>query len=493
MNRLRVGPTLAPLVVVVACAGAGMPLRNAADNRQPATTQEALGDSAGLDCAAVRPEEGLDLMAWDPGSRTNLNRLRKRSVVAVHYSADGCHVELELLPDCISKEAYRFEPYASNGSKMVTDEQELFSELPLGAGRLAPKLECYRALRTDYRLAGMLALPPNPAVEAGDFQGPGCARATHFIDRIYLGGFGMVSGDERVLSAEVTVFGAGASASRQGGATRLADEGNPEQCQEGQETGEERPLCSVPLRIELTRINGAGQTACAQGATWSGTQCVGTVSANCPSGTRFVSGQGCVASAVKVPSYSPSIPGPCEVFAEKSIEDAIEYYLAKDPDKAESVLRGIGQRCERRNSRELLARVWMYIGIVRGSRDDGSTTPAGSAVDAFRTATSLDPDIALDEALSTQAATEAFLAVRGRGVGSAPLFVPDGSGTGTLTLDSVPVSYAVVDGRPAGITPTRVSVATGRHTVLFYRREDGRRTVSVDVRAGQVAAAVVRF
>ncbi len=40
-------------------------------------------------------------MAWDPGSRSNLNRLRRQGVVAVRYAAIGWNVELELLSNCI--------------------------------------------------------------------------------------------------------------------------------------------------------------------------------------------------------------------------------------------------------------------------------------------------------------------------------------------------------------------------------------------------------
>lgn len=318
---------LAAVSVALPAACGGAP--RVAGTPQPTTNEEAFGNLAAVNCSAVRPKTEPDLMAWDPGSRMNLNMLRKRGIVVVRYVADGCNVELELIPNCLGEGIYQYEPYVSNDSKVLANKQELFSELPLGAARLAGKLEGNRALRTDYMLVGMATLPPTIVVKADDLKGPGCARATHVISRVYLGGFGMASGEERSLSAEATVFGAGVGASQQGTASRLANEGNPEQCKAAQQTGEEKPLCAVPLRIGLAPVEGAGQSACPAGSSWdgtrcvrqveavncppgtswNGTQCVGAVSTSCPSGTHFVSGQGCVANVVsqpRAPAPSPA-------------------------------------------------------------------------------------------------------------------------------------------------------------------------------------------
>jgi hypothetical protein len=240
----------------------------------PTATEEAFSELAGVNCSVVRPKTEPDLMAWDAASRMNLSRLRKQGVVAVRYRADGCNVKLVLLPNCIGKGKYEYEPYASNDSKLLRNKQELFSELPLGAVHLAGKLASQNALRTDTMLVGMAALPPTQVVMASDLQGPGCAQATHVISRVYLGGFGMASGDERALSAQATVFGAGAGASRGGTAIRVTREGNLERCQEAQRTGREEPLCSVPLRVGLIRIEGGGQSACPEGSNWDGQRCV---------------------------------------------------------------------------------------------------------------------------------------------------------------------------------------------------------------------------
>ena len=67
------------------------------------------------------------------------------------------------------------------------------------------------------------------------------------------------------------------------------------------------------------------------------------------------------------------------------------------------------------------------------------------------------------------------------------------SGTGTITLSSFPPSAALVDGRPVGKTPRRVSVSAGRHSVIFVHPTKGRKATSVLVAPGQNAVAAVRF
>jgi hypothetical protein len=70
---------------------------------------------------------------------------------------------------------------------------------------------------------------------------------------------------------------------------------------------------------------------------------------------------------------------------------------------------------------------------------------------------------------------------------------PAATGQGRISINSIPVSNVVVDGRPVGQTPTSVSVAPGPHRVMFIHAERGRRIVPVQVRPGQTAVAAVRF
>jgi hypothetical protein len=212
----------------------------------------------------------------------NLNRLRKQGVVVARYVADGCNVELELLPNCIARGQYDYEPYAAADSKVITSKQELFADLPLGAARFARELAERRVLRTDYMLVGMVALPPKAVVMATDLQGPGCSRATHVVSRVYLGGFGMASGEEHAIGTVANVFSASADQSLGAAAARVATEGNVEDCQEAYRTGREQAMCSVPLRVGLLALQGRGQSVCKPGLVWDGARCVSSDGARAP-------------------------------------------------------------------------------------------------------------------------------------------------------------------------------------------------------------------
>jgi serine/threonine-protein kinase len=65
--------------------------------------------------------------------------------------------------------------------------------------------------------------------------------------------------------------------------------------------------------------------------------------------------------------------------------------------------------------------------------------------------------------------------------------------TGTININSMPVSSVTVDGNAAGQTPVHVNVAAGTHTVVFTHPEKGRKSVTVKVKAGASTSAVVRF
>ncbi len=68
------------------------------------------------------------------------------------------------------------------------------------------------------------------------------------------------------------------------------------------------------------------------------------------------------------------------------------------------------------------------------------------------------------------------------------------SGSATLSINSIPPSNCILDGRPLGSTPKAgVSVSAGTHTVVFVHPEHGRKSVSVTVKGGESKSVGVRF
>ncbi len=68
------------------------------------------------------------------------------------------------------------------------------------------------------------------------------------------------------------------------------------------------------------------------------------------------------------------------------------------------------------------------------------------------------------------------------------------SQTGTLNINSIPVSKVILDGKPLGETPkVGIKVAPGVHQVTFVHPSLGRKTISVNVAAGETKPAATRF
>jgi hypothetical protein len=103
--------------------------------------------------------------------------------------------------------------------------------------------------------------------------------------------------------------------------------------------------------------------------------------------------------------------------ANKKIDEAVnEHYLATDFDKAEGVLTGTVQACGDKCSPQVIARAWMYVGIVRGS---GKNDQAG-AREAFQKAIATDPQVKLDTAVATPETQQTFETSGGAGGAAAP-------------------------------------------------------------------------
>ena len=102
--------------------------------------------------------------------------------------------------------------------------------------------------------------------------------------------------------------------------------------------------------------------------------------------------------------------------ANKKIDEAInEHYLATDFDKAEAVLTGTINACAEKCSPAVLAKAWMYVGIVRGS----GKSDQGGAKEAFQKALSTDPAVKLDTQLATPETQKTFEGLGGSGAAAA--------------------------------------------------------------------------
>lgn len=140
--------------------------------------------------------------------------------------------------------------------------------------------------------------------------------------------------------------------------------------------------------------------------------------------------------------------------ANKKIDEAInEHYLATNFEKAEGILTGTVQACGDKCSPQVIARAWMYVGIVRGS---GKNDQAG-AKEAFGKAIAVDPQVKLDAALATPETLKTFETSGGAGSGAVAEPAPPSEPTPT------PAAGTDEEG-PGGLkcTPPAMEIETRR-------------------------------
>jgi hypothetical protein len=255
-------------------------------------------------CAAgVTPSEPL-VVDWSSAARAKLEALARRGVVAVR--AQGC--SLEVLGTCRAPGAYAWTTTTRKDDRVnIRDADELWANVPLGAGSLEGKLARSGELSVRMTIVGRWQAE-RTAIRVDELEGD-CRDATHFVVAMTAGAFEFVAGEGSSVSAAVGAFGASA-----GGATAtrtevLARDGDAARC--GGQAGTTPPEgCGALVRIELVPVGqkAAETPVCSEKTAWDGKQCAATTVATaleCPAGVAIVGGR----CAAEPPRTTPSAIG----------------------------------------------------------------------------------------------------------------------------------------------------------------------------------------
>jgi hypothetical protein len=177
------------------------------------------------------------------------------------------------------------------------------------------------------------------------------------------------------------------------------------------------------------------------------------------------------------------------------IDQAVnEHYLATDFRKAEGVLLGVVKACGDKCSPGVLARAWMYVGLVRGS---GKEDLAG-AREAFTYAIAADPNVKLDDALATPETKAVFEEVASSGGGAPPEAAPAAAApagapeagaavSGMLCGPNVP---EVQTRRPIPVACAAPPDATQVELLYKVQGVQSFRTVSMSLAGGQATTVI---
>lgn len=159
---------------------------------------QAAGDQG--KCQVAASQNSPLVTEWPASEKANLEALLHGGAVAVAYS--GCR--LRVLSQCQLRGDYRWQPTTPATDVVeITNEDDLYAKLPLGAPTLEAELKRSGRLSVHTMVAGQLKLV------GGDVQGvPSegeCAQATHIVSALSVGAFTLSTGAEASARAAASV------------------------------------------------------------------------------------------------------------------------------------------------------------------------------------------------------------------------------------------------------------------------------------------------
>jgi hypothetical protein len=215
----------------------------------PAPSPKLAGDPTALSRCKVAANASSPLVTeWPASEKAHLESLLARGAVAVEYS--GC--ELKLVDACRVSGSYAFQRTTlATDTVEVSDADELWAKLPIGAAALEGELARSGRLAVRTTVAGQLALSGFDARALP--QSEACAGVSHVIGAISVGAFSLLSGGATAAAGGGSVLGvgAGAKSSRQEQVMRTA--GDPNRCAEAPDEAPHRD-CASPIQLFLQPV-----------------------------------------------------------------------------------------------------------------------------------------------------------------------------------------------------------------------------------------------
>jgi hypothetical protein len=247
---LRLG-LLATVLVLSSCGGAQSPL--------PPPTAPTYDDEAS--CKVMRSHAEPLVVEWPIADRAKLETAKDKGRVAVKY--DGC--VMRLLPTCKVPGSYVYKPVTRKHDNVrITNQDELYANLPAGAATLRGRLEHGGQLGIQMTIVGRLE--SDGATPTAADLGPDCASATHVISALTLGAFEFASFARTSAGAGVQVMSAGAGGSASATKETLSSDGVEIACEQAKHSDTKPPDdCAALIRVEVLEIpKGEGDAARAQ-------------------------------------------------------------------------------------------------------------------------------------------------------------------------------------------------------------------------------------
>lgn len=241
-------------------------------------------------CGVARGHAEPLVVEWPSSVRAKLEALTKKSLVAVHW--EGC--ELEVLAHCKVPGTYAWTPITRKEDRVsMRDQDELWANVPIGAGGLEGKLARSGALHVRMTIVGRWEADRD-VVRVDELAGD-CERATHVVTAMAAGAFDFWAGAEAMVAGGASIASVGAGAKTASSAELLNRDGDATACEKSSNADKLPPDgCGALLRIELSKVGAAKpaeEHTCTGKTEWDGKQCAALVVGSgleCPAGFTVV-------------------------------------------------------------------------------------------------------------------------------------------------------------------------------------------------------------
>ncbi len=215
-------------------------------------TAPSLDDATGQAKCGVKKSSAKPLVIeWPAAERAALEARATKGLVAVRYS--GC--EMEVLTTCSANGAYDYLGLTQKTEGVrITNTDQLYAKLPIGAIGLEAKLERAGQLNVDMTIVGRREADKTTFNER-DLDGR-CDEATHVITGLTVGSFSFYTGKSAEVGAGASAGNVGAGASSSTDQEVLKTDGDVASCTSSN-TGDETPPegCGALLRVEVVPID----------------------------------------------------------------------------------------------------------------------------------------------------------------------------------------------------------------------------------------------
>lgn len=202
-------------------------------------------------CKVAASQSSPLVTEWPASEKANLEALLRTGGVAVSYA--GC--SMRVLPQCRLRGGYAWQPTTPSADILeISNQDELYAKLPLGAASLEGELARSGSLSVHTYVSGQLRLV-DASVADVPLEGE-CAQATHVLGALSIGAFALSRGGTAKARAGADVAAVGqASASTTRSAELMRAAGDPQMCGSGTAQAP-HPSCASPVQAFLWPIPG---------------------------------------------------------------------------------------------------------------------------------------------------------------------------------------------------------------------------------------------